>query len=74
MCLACEEQEYFFRVWCAGFIARGELPPGVTEEDLDAMGFELPAAMRGKPKPQQPTATAAAPAANAFPCDSPDGE
>jgi len=54
MCLACEEQDYFFRVWCAGFIARGELPPGVTEEDLDAMGFELPAAMRGKPKPQQP--------------------
>jgi len=73
MCLACEEQDYFFRVWCAGFIARGELPPGVTEEDLDAMGFDLPAAMRGKPKPE-PTATAAAPAANAFACDSPDGE
>ena len=72
MCLACEEQDYFFRVWCAGFIARGEMPPGVTEEDLDAMGFELPAAMRGKPKP--PTATAAAPAASAFSCDSPDGE
>jgi hypothetical protein len=29
MCLACEEQEYFFRIWCAGFLARGELPPGV---------------------------------------------
>jgi len=71
MCLACEEQDYFFRVWCAGFIARGEMPPGVTEEDLDAMGFELPAAMRGKGKPQQ--AKSATPA-NAFSCDSPDGE
>ena len=45
---------------------------GVTEEDLDAMGFELPAAMRGKGKPQQ--ATTAVPPANAFSCDSPDGE
>ena len=73
MCLACEQQEYFFRVWCAGFIARGEMPPGVTEEDLVAMGFELPAAMRGKGKPQQAT-TAVPPPANAFSCDSPDGE
>ena len=23
MCLACEEQEYFFRLWCADFLARG---------------------------------------------------
>jgi hypothetical protein len=72
MCLACQEQDYFFQVWCAGFIARGEMPPGVTEEDLDAMGFELPAAMRSKGKP--PQATGAAPAASAFSCDSPDGE
>jgi len=72
MCLACEEQDYFFRVWCAGFIARGELPPGVSADDLDAMGFELPPALRSKDKPQQP-ATAADPA-NPFACDSPDGE
>ncbi len=73
MCLACEEQEYFFRVWCAGFIARGEMPPGVTPEDLAAMGFELPAALRGKDKPESPATPAAAPA-DAFVCDSPDGE
>ena len=73
MCLACEEQDYFFRVWCAGFIARGEMPPGVTEEDLDAMGFELPPAIRDKGKPQQ-VKSAAPPAASAFSCDSPDGE
>jgi hypothetical protein len=70
MCLACEEQEYFFRVWCAGFLARGELPPDVTVEDLVAMGFELPANLR-KDKPQQPGTTAAA-KTNAFVCDSPD--
>src|ERR1700687_2392029 len=42
MCLACEEQEYFFRLWCADFLARGEMPPGVTAEDLEAMGLPLP--------------------------------
>src|SRR5215469_2383926 len=30
MCLACEQQEYFFRLWCAEFLARGEIPPGLT--------------------------------------------
>ena len=42
MCLACEEQEYFFRLWCADFLARGEMPPGVTAEDLEALGLPLP--------------------------------
>ncbi len=74
MCLACEEQDYFFHVWCAGFIARGEMPPGVTEEDLDAMGFELPAAMRRQGQAAAGHGDAAAPAASAFSCDSPDGE
>ena len=50
------------------------MPPGVTEEDLDAMGFELPAAMRGKRQAGAARGTAAAPAASAFACDSPDGE
>jgi hypothetical protein len=74
MCLACEEQDYFFRVWCAGFLARGEMPPGVTQEDLDAMGFELPAGLRGKDKAERPASSAAVPSANPFACDSPDGE
>jgi hypothetical protein len=67
MCLACEEQEYFFRVWCVGFLARGEMPPGVTLEDLEAMGLPPPKKTDGT-APTQP----AAPAANAFTCDSPD--
>jgi hypothetical protein len=67
MCLACEEQEYFFRVWCVDFLARGEMPPGVTLEDLEAMGLPPPRKTDGA-SPAKP----AAPAANAFTCDSPD--
>jgi hypothetical protein len=73
MCFACEEQEYFFRMWCEGFQARGQLPPGVTEQDLEAMGFELPAALRSKDGSGQPRKISAPPA-DAFACDSPDGE
>jgi hypothetical protein len=42
MCLACEEQAYFFRLWCVDFLARGEIPPGLTLEDLQALGLPLP--------------------------------
>jgi hypothetical protein len=68
MCLACEEQEYFFRLWCANFLARGEMPPGMTGEDLEALGLSPP-----KPSAGGPGATGAkSPAAGAFICDSPD--
>jgi len=70
MCLACEEQAYFFRLWCADFLARGEIPPGLTVEDLQALGLPLPkpAASGGKQElPKRPAS-----AANAFACDSPD--
>lgn len=70
MCLACEEQEYFFRVWCVDFLARGEMPPGVTMEDLEAMGLPPPNA-KAKADGTAP-AKPPAPAANAFACDSPD--
>ena len=70
MCLACEEQEYFFRVWCVDFLARGEMPPGVTMEDLEAMGLPPPnaKAKAGGTAPAEPPASAA----SAFICDSPD--
>ena len=67
MCLACEEQGYFFRLWCAEFVARGEMPPEMTAEDLAALELPLPkpaAATSG-----QPPSDAAQ--ANAFACDSP---
>jgi hypothetical protein len=77
MCLACEEQEYFFRIWCVGFLARGEMPPGVTMEDLDAMGLPPPKATAGSPDDAAsatPSASGKPPAAavDAFACDSPD--
>jgi len=65
MCLACEEQEYFFRLWCADFLARGEMPPGVSAEDLQALGLPQP---KGEAKP----VASPAPVPNAFACDSPD--
>jgi hypothetical protein len=66
MCLACEEQGYFFRMWCADFIARGEMPPGVTAEDLAVLG--LPPS---KPAGTSPGHSPAATPANAFACDIP---
>jgi hypothetical protein len=66
MCLACEEQSYFFRIWCAEFVARGEMPPGMTAEDLAALGLVLP-----KPAPANSGRSPDATAANAFACDSP---
>jgi hypothetical protein len=76
MCLACEEQEYFFRMWCAGFLARGEMPPGVSTEDLEALGLPLPKQVTGgvgeEPEKQDRKAKPSAPGAGAFACDSPD--
>jgi hypothetical protein len=79
MCLACEEQEYFFRIWCAGFLARGEMPPGVSAEDLDALGLPLPKKPDGgagqepeKAEEQDRKAQRSVPGADAFACDSPD--
>jgi hypothetical protein len=75
MCLACEEQQYFFQAWCAGFLARGEMPPGVTAEDLEAMGMPLPqpasaaSTVSAAEKDAPPARTAAA---SPFACDSPD--
>jgi hypothetical protein len=70
MCLACEQQEYFFRLWCAKFLARNEMPPGVTVEDLQELGLSPPKAAAGgcgedvhKPQPG---------VGNAFACDPAD--
>ena len=70
MCLACEQQEYFFRLWCEDFLARGEIPPGLTVEYLQALGLPLqkPAASGGK----QELTKRPAGAANSFAFDSPD--
>jgi hypothetical protein len=74
MCLACEEQEYFFRLWCADFLARGEMPPGVTTDDLLAMGLPLPKPVAGgtAQEPGVSSRQRAEPSAAVFSCDSPD--
>ena len=53
MCLACEQQEYFFRLWCADFVAKGEMPPGVTVEDLEALGLPPPKPAAGGSEPKE---------------------
>ena len=68
MCLAWEPQEDFFRLWRADFLARGEIPPGLTVADLQALGLPLPkpaASGRKRKLPKRP-------AVNTFACDSPD--
>jgi hypothetical protein len=64
MCLACEQQEYFFRLWCAKFLARNEMPPGVTVEDLQALGLSPPKAVAGEDDLHKPQPSAG----NAFAC------
>ncbi len=66
MCLACEQQEYFFRLWCADFLARGEMPPGVTEADLEALGLPTPVGRGSSQQTQEQR-----PSSSAFGCDSP---
>jgi len=74
MCLACEEQEYFFRVWCVDSLARVEMPPGVTTDDLLAMGLPLPKPADGGTAEQSGVSSRqrAESSAAAFSCDSPD--
>ena len=55
-------------------LARGEMPPGVTTDDLQAMGLPLPKPGAGGPAQgsKVPKAQRIDPAATAFSCDSPD--
>jgi hypothetical protein len=70
MCLACEQQEYFFRLWCAKFLARNAMPPGVTVKDLQALGLSPPTPGTGKPEKDLPKPGPGA--ADAFSCDAAD--
>jgi hypothetical protein len=68
MCLACEEQEMMFRYFVEQALANGEIPEGLTVEDIESMGYTAPPALKAAESP------AASKRANAFVCDSPDGE
>jgi hypothetical protein len=92
MCLACEAQQEFFRVWCADMerkdldardkrghddaerpgspiVARGERPPGVSPQDLLAMGLPVPPSAA---VPPGPSSARRGQGAATFTCDSPD--
>ncbi len=79
MCMACEEAEMFYRWQLLERIAKGEMPEGMTEDDLRAMEMPLPGEIelveepdgrviiRKVSKSPKPKAKA-----NVFVCDSPD--
>jgi hypothetical protein len=56
------------------FLARGEMPPGVTTDDLLAMGLPLPKPADGGTAEQSGVSSRqrAESSAAAFSCDSPD--
>jgi hypothetical protein len=86
MCLACEEAGMQYRWQLIEQIAKGEMPPGLTAQDLMAMGLPQPGEIETTVAPdgtviyrqKAPSAlkrgASAAPRRNAFVCDSPDGE
>ena len=42
MCMACEEADLYYRWQMLETIAKGEMPPGMTEADLRAMDMPVP--------------------------------
>ncbi len=84
MCMACEEAQMYYRWNLLEQIAKGEMPQGMTEEDLRAMELPVPGEVEivedadgsivikrvDQPKPSQPKELA--PKANTFVCDTPD--
>jgi hypothetical protein len=80
--MACEEAQMYYRWNLLEQIAKGEMPEGMTEEDLRAMELPVPGEVEivedpdgsivikrvAEPKPVRKVEAAA----NAFVCDSPD--
>ena len=81
MCMACEEADMHYRLLLVEQIAKGEMPVGLTAEDLANMGLPQPGEIETTVEPdctviyrqKAPSAVKAA-RANAFVCDSPDGQ
>ena len=81
MCMACEEAEMLYRWRILETIAKGEMPPGLSEDDLRAMEMPLPGEVELIEEPDgrvvirkiKPGKRPAKPA-SAFVCDTPDSE
>ena len=81
MCMACEEADMYYRWQLLETIAKGEMPRGMTEEDLRAMEMPVPGEIELIEEPDgrviiRKVAAAKRPAkpADAFVCDTPDNE
>jgi hypothetical protein len=76
MCMACEEAEMYYRWNLLEQIAKGEMPAGMTEEDLRAMELPVPGEVEmveeadGSVVIKRVAKSRAK--ANAFVCDTPD--
>lgn len=80
MCFACEEADMSYRWQLVEQIAKGEMPPGLTAEDLVAMGLPQPGEIETDVQPdgtviyRQKVPPALRAAADRFFCDTPDSE
>jgi hypothetical protein len=68
MCLACEEEELFYRYQLELAVERGVIPEGFTAEDFEAAGLPVPG--RRKTAPAKPPKRGA----SIFTCDAPGDE
>ncbi len=81
MCFACEEADMSYRWLLVEQIAKGEMPPGLTAQDLAEMGLPQPGEIETSLQPdgtviyRQKAPSAVPPvAASRFVCDTPDSE
>ncbi len=81
MCFACEEADMAYRWQLVEQIAKGEMPPGLTAQDLANMGLPQPGEIEttqeadGTVIYRQKAPSAVQPnAAAGFVCDTPDSE
>lgn len=77
MCMACEEAELYYRWQLLEQLAKGEMPSGLSEDDLRAMELPLPGEVARFEEPDgtisfRKVARVAKPSLGGFVCDSPD--
>ncbi len=81
MCMACEEADMAYRWQLVELIAKGEMPPGLTAQDLTDMGLPQPGEIETTQEAdgtviyrQRSPSEVRAARANRFVCDTPDSE
>lgn len=76
MCMACEEADLYYRWQLLEQIAKGEMPEGMTEDDLRAMDMPVPGEIEliEKPDGSQVIRRVEAAAATTAPAAKTDGD